>query len=554
MSVNIEYSPGWLNTKFLKLDASNDPITGDLLIKPTSNSTTTFGVQQADGTSVFNVDTTNKLISFGDNNITNVGDISLGTISSDAGTSISVLLGTDAGDDFIVGNNNALVVTGDNDRVGIGTNNPGFKLHVSGSSIRVDNTSAAGIYANRTSGKILGLVGGGGGCNFRYDSSGNFSIQTQSRTNLELANGLGLTTVLLSNSSGHVILTNLANPTINARFTIKGYSNEVQQIIQANSTQTANLTEWQDDLGEIGIAISGDTKELQFYDTGASNYVGFKAPALTANQIWTLPTADGADGQLLSTDGAGVMAWVNGGLSNKSITFDSPAGSSGTFYYGGFYLFGTDNDFNPSITFGTANSSYAAHFFLVQAAGASGGTDTVIRITGTSITDAGVRTTSDTQDLTVDDAGVAGTYYETSKKWIGQVTVAKQSGPDLICNYGFTKYWDNNNTDFTLLGVDTTWLGGANDSAANISIIHHKSTGWTYNAGAAPTPPVAVADMNSDHNTEINIVNNENGAWKQDGLNEDIVGSTNEGTILEITTASNKTFELGNMILHIRSN
>lgn len=45
---------------YLKLDASNDPITGDLLIKPTANSTTAFQVQQSDGTAVLDVDTTNR--------------------------------------------------------------------------------------------------------------------------------------------------------------------------------------------------------------------------------------------------------------------------------------------------------------------------------------------------------------------------------------------------------------------------------------------------------------------------------------------------------------
>ena len=48
-------------------------------------------------------------VSFGDNNITNVGDVSLDTISSDEGTSVGVTLGTDAGDDFNVGSGKLLV-------------------------------------------------------------------------------------------------------------------------------------------------------------------------------------------------------------------------------------------------------------------------------------------------------------------------------------------------------------------------------------------------------------------------------------------------------------
>ena len=59
-------------------------------------------------------------LSAGDANITNVGDIALDTISSDAGTSIGVTLGTDAGDDFNVGSGK-LLVEGDTGLVSIGT-------------------------------------------------------------------------------------------------------------------------------------------------------------------------------------------------------------------------------------------------------------------------------------------------------------------------------------------------------------------------------------------------------------------------------------------------
>ena len=45
-----------------------------------------------------------------------------------------------------------------------------------------------------------------------------------------------------------------------------------------------------------------------------ANIVGFKAPtALAADTIWTLPSADGTSGQVLSTSGAGVLSWATGG-------------------------------------------------------------------------------------------------------------------------------------------------------------------------------------------------------------------------------------------------
>ena len=58
--------------------------------------------------------------------------------------------------------------------------------------------------------------------------------------------------------------------------------------------------------------LVGNTTELRFGElaAGGTNYTGFKAPdALAANVLYTLPSADGTSGQVLSTDGTGVLAW-----------------------------------------------------------------------------------------------------------------------------------------------------------------------------------------------------------------------------------------------------
>ncbi|MBI2175206.1 MAG: hypothetical protein HYU35_00530, partial [Parcubacteria group bacterium] len=102
--------------------------------------------------------------SFGDSNITNVGSIALDSLSSDAGTSITVTLGTDAGDDFIVGNNSALVVEGDTDRVGIGTSSPAQRLSVqgnlytSGTSFFGGTITATGTVALTPSARTSGVT------------------------------------------------------------------------------------------------------------------------------------------------------------------------------------------------------------------------------------------------------------------------------------------------------------------------------------------------------------------------------------------------------------
>jgi hypothetical protein len=52
------------------------------------------------------------------------------------------------------------------------------------------------------------------------------------------------------------------------------------------------------------------TAELRLADTDSTHYVGFKAPGtVTTNKIWTLPSADGSAGQVLTTDGSGVFSF-----------------------------------------------------------------------------------------------------------------------------------------------------------------------------------------------------------------------------------------------------
>lgn len=243
---------------------------------------------------------------------------------------------------------------------------------------------------------------------------------------------------------------------------------------------------------------------------------------------------------------------VTGEASEKSWGFTSPAGSSGDFFYGGYYDFATsDDDFSGGPTWGTASASYAAHFMIVL--GAETVDQLTLTVTGTSITDSAVRTTSDTQNIVIPSGTAVDTYYETSKKWLGQVTITVASGTAKTCNYGWCKYWDNANSDFQVQAVESVWLAGANDTDIDIVLIHHKTTGWTFNSGAVPTFPTAIASLATDHSTDDQAVNGENGAWKRVGLTTDVEGSGSEGILFCVTTTANKTFELGSLMLRIKS-
>jgi hypothetical protein len=229
--------------------------------------------------------------------------------------------------------------------------------------------------------------------------------------------------------------------------------------------------------------------------------------------------------------------------------FSSPAGDYGTYYVAGFYVFGSTS-FTPAggTTLGSANVAYAAHAFLVLGATS---TDMVVRVTGTSITEAGVNTPGDFEDIDT-SGGVLNDYFETPKKWIGQVSYSLQSGTGVAINNGLCKYWDNQNSDFRITGIEVTGQAGSNDTAPNFLIYRHTPLDWTFNAGNEATPPTPVADMQTDYGTEYQFSNGQPFAWKRVGLSEEIAGGSDEGIICQIVTTSNKAVEILNWTLSIR--
>lgn len=53
--------------------------------------------------------------------------------------------------------------------------------------------------------------------------------------------------------------------------------------------------------------------DLRLADSDSSNWVAFQAPATVASNVtWTLPNADGSNGQALVTNGTGTLSWATG--------------------------------------------------------------------------------------------------------------------------------------------------------------------------------------------------------------------------------------------------
>jgi hypothetical protein len=246
---------------------------------------------------------------------------------------------------------------------------------------------------------------------------------------------------------------------------------------------------------------------------------------------------------------------------DKSYSFTSQGISSGTFYDAGFYDFPTTDanltQASTTIAHGSANGAYGAHAGVIF--GGAGVVDTGVvglRVNGTSITDEGVRTTSDSDVITADITGVAlDEYLESTKKWLGTITFelyVVSGSPvnySLDFNYGLAKYEDFGNKNYSVVDFEVTGLAGASDSLFDVELLHHKTTGWSYAATGFVAGDGAIVQMSVDLSTDGNLVNGEWFAWKRSGLSTYIAGNNGNGTVVRITAGQNNSVQ--SMNVHI---
>lgn len=80
------------------------------------------------------------------------------------------------------------------------------------------------------------------------------------------------------------------------------------------------------DCAELTPALQNVSLEddIKLTDADGSNYVGFQSAATVATDTtWTLPAADGTTGQVLSTDGSGILSWISAAVGNFAALTDT---------------------------------------------------------------------------------------------------------------------------------------------------------------------------------------------------------------------------------------
>jgi hypothetical protein len=246
----------------------------------------------------------------------------------------------------------------------------------------------------------------------------------------------------------------------------------------------------------------------------------------------------------------------------KSYTVTTQGLAANPDVYAAGYLEFSTTDTNldeggTTQAFGDANVSHAAHAFVVYGGAGSVNTGVVgLRVSGTSITDAGVRTTSDTETISSDITTTSlNEWAETDKKWLGQVTfeLFTVSGAPTVFsldfNYGLSKYEDFGNRNFTVTDIEAVGLAGANDNTFDIKLFYYNANGWTYAASGfdAITATNTIVSLAGDHSTDDQLVTRDHFAWKRAGLTQGVNGSDSEGIIVRVETSANNAVEYCNI-------
>lgn len=145
----------------------------------------------------------------------------------------------------------------------------------------------------------------------------------------------GKSAICAWNGSDFVTIANVVGPDTATNNAIATYDGTTGKNLKNNSgaTISSGVITASGFTGPLTGAVTATQVDLtaegpvRWQDASGGQYVAFKAPAtVPANVTWTLPSADGTSGQVLSTDGAGALSWATGsggsGISaGKSITF-----------------------------------------------------------------------------------------------------------------------------------------------------------------------------------------------------------------------------------------
>jgi len=321
--------------------------------------------------------------------------------------------------------------------------------------------------------------------------------------------------------------------------------------------------------GTLGLVTTRGT--VRDFDTSAFSVSGLMWLGTSGDMSETKPVYPNqrvAMGTVLKSDVANgeFLVAINNISRNdisKSYSFTSQGIVAGTYQKAGYYDFADAslvlNQGNLTDVYGVAGRGRDAHAGICASGAGTVDTGQVgLRVTGVRDYEDGTPQASGQIGIITEDITTltADTYFETSEKFSGEIVFelyvvsGSPTAYSLTFNYGFAKYDDMQDRDYTITGFECVWQGNSNDNTLDVTLLKHATTGWTY----APTGFMAgngdICRKSVDMAIAGNTNNNMDGAYKRLNLDTFIAGGTNEGHIIEIVTGGVNTIQT--MDIHIK--
>jgi hypothetical protein len=236
--------------------------------------------------------------------LTNATGLPVSTGISGLGTNVATALAVN------VGSSGAFVTNGG----ALGTPSSGTLTNATGLPI---STGVSGLGTNVATALAVNVGSSGA-----FVTNGGALGTPSSGT---VTNLTGTASININGTVGATTPTTGAFTTLTTSSTVTHNGGTADQVQYLNASKVlSGSSNFTFDGSNLQIGSQGD---LRFGDSDNSNWVGFQAPAsVTTNITWTLPSADGSNGQVLSTNGSGTLSWTTagggGGISaGKSIAF-----------------------------------------------------------------------------------------------------------------------------------------------------------------------------------------------------------------------------------------
>ena len=192
------------------------------------------------------------------------------------------------------------------------TGNPAGLLTITISDTGVAGYSKTFIIINATStSQSVKIVGSGPTTGITVTSGDKALVAWNGSDFVRVgASAGGSDTQVQFNSSGN--LAGSANMTFNGTtLSAAGFSGPLNGTVGATTPSTVVAT-------QVNVTAQGD---VRFEDTTGGQYVALQAPGtVSTNVTFTLPGADGSNGEALVTNGSGVLSFGAAGLTRAQVT------------------------------------------------------------------------------------------------------------------------------------------------------------------------------------------------------------------------------------------